>query len=105
PRGPAALHHRSERGRGAGARDLSRGGHAAPERRLRRSALRRRRGPRGGGNHGRLQVIVTKSTVPVGTGERVAEIIRVNQKTAVAFDVVSNPEFLREGSAIEDFMR
>ena len=51
------------------------------------------------------KVIVTKSTVPVGTGERVAEIIRANQKTAVAFDVVSNPEFLREGSAIEDFMR
>ena len=46
------------------------------------------------------KVIVTKSTVPVGTGERVAELIRANQKTAVAFDVVSNPEFLREGSAM-----
>jgi UDPglucose 6-dehydrogenase len=51
------------------------------------------------------KVIVTKSTVPVGTGERVAEIIRAHRKTPVAFDVVSNPEFLREGSAIEDFMR
>ena len=51
------------------------------------------------------KVIVTKSTVPVGTGERVAEIIRAHQKNPVAFDVVSNPEFLREGSAIEDFMR
>ena len=51
------------------------------------------------------KVVVTKSTVPVGTGERVAEIIRTHQKTPVAFDVVSNPEFLREGSAIEDFMR
>ena len=51
------------------------------------------------------KVIVTKSTVPVGTGERVAEIIRANQKAPVAFDVVSNPEFLREGSALEDFMR
>ena len=51
------------------------------------------------------KVIVTKSTVPVGTGERVAEIIRANQRAPVAFDVVSNPEFLREGSAIEDFMR
>jgi UDPglucose 6-dehydrogenase len=50
------------------------------------------------------KVIVTKSTVPVGTGERVAEIIRAHRRTPVAFDVVSNPEFLREGSAIEDFM-
>ena len=51
------------------------------------------------------KVVVTKSTVPVGTGERVAEIIRAHQRSPVAFDVVSNPEFLREGSAIEDFMR
>jgi UDPglucose 6-dehydrogenase len=51
------------------------------------------------------KVVVTKSTVPVGTGERVAAIIRTHQRTPVAFDVVSNPEFLREGSAIEDFMR
>jgi len=51
------------------------------------------------------KVIVTKSTVPVGTGERVAEIIRAHQNSPIAFDVVSNPEFLREGSAIEDFMR
>jgi UDPglucose 6-dehydrogenase len=51
------------------------------------------------------KVICTKSTVPVGTGERVAEIIRAHQPREIAFDVVSNPEFLREGSAIEDFMR
>jgi UDPglucose 6-dehydrogenase len=51
------------------------------------------------------KVICTKSTVPVGTGERVAEIIRAHRRRPVAFDVVSNPEFLREGSAIEDFMR
>jgi UDPglucose 6-dehydrogenase len=51
------------------------------------------------------KVIVTKSTVPVGTGERVADIIRSHQAAPVAFDVVSNPEFLREGSAVEDFMR
>ena len=49
-------------------------------------------------------VIVTKSTVPVGTGLKVKEIIRKINSNAL-FDVVSNPEFLREGNAIEDFMR
>ncbi len=51
------------------------------------------------------KVVVTKSTVPVGTGQKVAEIIRANQASPINFDVASNPEFLREGSAIEDFMR
>ncbi|MER9419191.1 UDP-glucose/GDP-mannose dehydrogenase family protein [Mesorhizobium sp. M0306] len=49
-------------------------------------------------------VVVTKSTVPVGTGDEVERIIR-EQNTAADFAVVSNPEFLREGSAIEDFKR
>ena len=49
-------------------------------------------------------VIVTKSTVPVGTSRRIAEIIRQTRPDA-DFDVASNPEFLREGSAIGDFMR
>jgi len=49
-------------------------------------------------------VVVTKSTVPVGTGRKVAEILRKHLPES-KFDVVSNPEFLREGSAIEDFMR
>lgn len=49
-------------------------------------------------------VVVTKSTVPVGTCRKVAQIIRENAPAA-DFDVVSNPEFLREGSAIGDFMR
>ena len=51
------------------------------------------------------KVIVTKSTVPVGTSKRIRELIEKGQSRKVRFDVVSNPEFLREGSAIEDFMR
>ena len=49
-------------------------------------------------------VIATKSTVPVGTGRRIAGLIS-GKRPDVGFDMVSNPEFLREGSAIEDFMR
>ncbi len=49
-------------------------------------------------------VIVTKSTVPVGTGRRIAEIVR-QTRPDLDFDVASNPEFLREGNAIGDFMR
>jgi len=49
-------------------------------------------------------VVVTKSTVPVGTGREVEEIIRRVRPDA-DFDVVSNPEFLREGAALEDFLR
>jgi UDPglucose 6-dehydrogenase len=51
------------------------------------------------------KVVVTKSTVPVGTGQLISQIISEERQSDVAFDVVSNPEFLREGSAIEDFMR
>ena len=50
----------------------------------------------------RYKVIVNKSTVPVGTGDFVREVIETNKRRAVDFDVVSNPEFLREGSAITD---
>src|SRR5687767_1073707 len=51
------------------------------------------------------KVIVTKSTVPVGTGERLRALIRKHQKGRSNFGIVSNPEFLREGAAIDDFMR
>src|SRR5512136_511662 len=49
-------------------------------------------------------IIVNKSTVPVGTGDWVADIVRAKQSQPVPFSVVSCPEFLREGSAITDFM-
>lgn len=51
------------------------------------------------------RVIVDKSTVPVKTGEKVAETIRRYNKTGCHFDVVSNPEFLREGCAVPDLMK
>ena len=53
---------------------------------------------------GQRTVVVTKSTVPVGTGRRVERILRKALPRG-GFDVASNPEFLREGSAIQDFMR
>ena len=49
-------------------------------------------------------IIINKSTVPIGTGDWVADIVRGAQKTPIDFAVVSCPEFLREGSAIGDFM-
>ncbi|MEE8523342.1 MAG: UDP-glucose/GDP-mannose dehydrogenase family protein [Thermoanaerobaculia bacterium] len=52
-----------------------------------------------------FKVIVTKSTVPTGTGKEIEEIVAAESGGAHEFAVVSNPEFLREGSAIEDFLR
>ena len=51
------------------------------------------------------KVIVTKSTVPIGTGERLRLLIEQHQNKRINFGIVSNPEFLREGAAIGDFMR
>jgi UDPglucose 6-dehydrogenase len=51
------------------------------------------------------KVIVTKSTVPIGTGARLAQVLAASAPQGAEFDVVSNPEFLREGAAVQDFMR
>jgi len=51
------------------------------------------------------KVVVVKSTVPVGTCRRLKQLIQDHQAQPIPFDIVSNPEFQREGSAIEDFMR
>jgi len=56
-----------------------------------------------GENIREYRIIATKSTVPIGTYEKVNDIIK--SKTQVSFDYVSNPEFLKEGAAVEDFMR
>lgn len=49
-------------------------------------------------------VVCTKSTVPIGTGKKIIKIINKSKKTNISFDYISNPEFLREGSAVNDFL-
>jgi UDPglucose 6-dehydrogenase len=58
-----------------------------------------------GGSMNGYKVVVIKSTVPVGTARRLKKLIQEHQTQPILFDIVSNPEFQREGSAIEDFMR
>lgn len=50
------------------------------------------------------KVVVNKSTVPVGTADLVRTVIQLHQKNSIPFDVVSNPEFMREGYAVQDFL-
>jgi len=58
-----------------------------------------------GTNLNGYKVVVTKSTVPMGTGAMIREIIQQDSSGRQRFSVASNPEFLREGSAVEDFLR
>ncbi len=57
-----------------------------------------------GNNLNKYKVICTKSTVPIGTGKRIIEEIQNHSKSEIEFDYISNPEFLREGSAVKDFL-
>jgi len=57
-----------------------------------------------GNNLNTYKIICTKSTVPIGTGEKIISIINKYKNNNVDFDYVSNPEFLREGSAVQDFL-
>ncbi len=57
-----------------------------------------------GKNINGYKVICTKSTVPVGTGKLVTKVINETKDSKYEFDYVSNPEFLREGSAVKDFL-
>jgi UDPglucose 6-dehydrogenase len=56
-------------------------------------------------NLGDYKVIATKSTAPAGTGARLSQVLAAHTEPGIEFDVVSNPEFLREGAAVQDFMR
>jgi UDPglucose 6-dehydrogenase len=57
-----------------------------------------------GNNLNTYKIICTKSTVPIGTGEKIISIINKYKKNDIDFDYVSNPEFLREGAAVQDFL-
>jgi UDPglucose 6-dehydrogenase len=58
-----------------------------------------------GRNLNNYKVVCTKSTVPVGTGKQIINVINKNNQNNIEFDYCSNPEFLREGKAVSDFLR
>ena len=98
------LHHRPRRGHRKGRGHLHRRRHAAVRDRRRRPFLRRSRRQRDRPPHRQLQGHRRKSTVPVYTNEWIRRVVERNGVSRDAFDVVSNPEFLREGTAVEDFL-
>ena len=102
---PPLLHDRPPRAGGRGRRGVHRRRHAvAARRRPCRSQLCLPAAREIAAALDGFTVVVTKSTVPVGTGDEVERIIREARPDA-DFAVVSNPEFLREGAAIQDFKR
>ena len=108
-RRPVAVHDRSRSSASITARSSSSRRHARRRGRLGGSALRARGRPHHRQPHEtNTKVVVDKSTVPVGTADRVSETIDevlAERASGSGFDVVSNPEFLKEGAAIADFMK
>ena len=99
------FHHRRRQSRRQSAGHLHRRRNSSQIGRVRRSLLRRGSRPRHRQKHDWLQSHCHQVDRPGRNGEKLREVIKANQTGRFRFDIVSNPEFLREGSAIEDFMR